>query len=234
MVNKDWLQDPADQELQAQAREKITKLQLFEEEVPAIFIIHDVIHSSVVYMSKRGLDELGVTLDDIRLHHIDYHAKFFNPVDAETYVPKIIGLIERNKTDEIISYFQQVRKSPNLPWNWYMSSTKVFLRDKAGKPRLIITLAMPVETIHPITTKVEKLLEENAFLKKNYHLFITLTKREKQILALMAKGANSNEMAAQLNMSEATANTHRRNIRRKLNIQTNYDILRFAQAFDLI
>jgi DNA-binding CsgD family transcriptional regulator len=50
----------------------------------------------------------------------------------------------------------------------------------------------------------------------------------------MALGINSNVIAGKLHISEATANTHRRNVRRKINAQNNYDITRFAQAFDLI
>lgn len=50
----------------------------------------------------------------------------------------------------------------------------------------------------------------------------------------MALGLSSSEIAVELHISEATASIHRRNSRTKLNAQTTYDILRFAQAFDLV
>jgi DNA-binding CsgD family transcriptional regulator len=50
----------------------------------------------------------------------------------------------------------------------------------------------------------------------------------------MALGHSSMEIAGNLHISETTANTHRRNIRRKINANSIYDITRFAQAFDLI
>jgi DNA-binding CsgD family transcriptional regulator len=95
-------------------------------------------------------------------------------------------------------------------------------------------MAVPMATDHPFAGKVDRLLEENNFLRRNQKIFSSLTQREKEILKLMALGINSNVIAEKLHISEATANTHRRNVRRKINAQNNYDITRFAQAFDLI
>ena len=50
----------------------------------------------------------------------------------------------------------------------------------------------------------------------------------------MALGFNSSEIAGKLHISENTAATHRRNIKKKLNAESNYEITIFAQAFDLI
>jgi DNA-binding CsgD family transcriptional regulator len=51
---------------------------------------------------------------------------------------------------------------------------------------------------------------------------------------MMAMDMSSEKMAEELFISENTANTHRRNIKRKLHIESNYDIIRFAHAFDLV
>jgi DNA-binding CsgD family transcriptional regulator len=185
-------------------------------------------------MSKRGREILGVTLDEIRLSTPEYTARYFNEEDATYYVPKILGLVERNNSDEAVSFFQQVRPSTEHEWDWYLSSTKVFLRDEKEKPRLVITIAQKVDVEHPISVKVGKLLEENSFFRSNRQLFSTLTKREKEILKLMALGLSSMEISGKLHISEATANTHRRNIRNKIKAESNYDITQFARAFDLI
>jgi DNA-binding CsgD family transcriptional regulator len=234
MKDIDWLEEPASLFIQQRTKEKIRTVQTFEEEFPSVFIIHDLVTNKVVYMSKRGRDVLGVTLDEIRLSTPEYTSKYFNEEDATYYVPKIFGLIERNEQDEAVSFFQQVRPSPQHNWDWYLSSTKVFLRDENEKPRLVITLAVKVDVEHPISIKVSRLLEENNFFRNNRQLFSTLTNREKEILKLMALGQSSMEISARLHISEATANTHRRNIRNKIKAESNYDITRFARAFDLI
>jgi len=220
--------------LREDINQKLTELQACEKIIPGIFIVHDLLNESIVYMSERGLRKLGTTLEEIRLPSSEYHNRYFNPEDLPSYVPKVFGLVERNDSDEMVTFFQQVRSSPKEDWTWYLSSTKIFMRDKEGKPLMTLTMAVPIDSKHHITTKVERLLQENKFLREHQHLFTSLTNREKEILRLMALGMNSNEIAERLHISEKTASTHRRNIRSKLNAQTNYDITRFAQSFDLI
>lgn len=51
---------------------------------------------------------------------------------------------------------------------------------------------------------------------------------------MLARGESSADISKKLFISELTANTHRKNIKRKLKAETSYDLLKFAQAFDLI
>lgn len=220
--------------LQKKIDEKIAGIIAIEQSFPGAIIIHDIRDSTVLYMSKWGRDYLGVTMDELKRMGIEYHGRFFNPDDVKDYAPKILGLLERNNNDEFVSYFQQVRSSPQHEWTWYSSATKIIMRDEMNKPLLTLTVATPVDVQHRITAKGKRILDENKFLRNNYHAFDQLTKREKEILRMMAAGDSSMKMAKQLNISEKTAATHRRNIKRKLNIENNYDIIRFAQAFDLI
>lgn len=108
------------------------------------------------------------------------------------------------------------------------------MRDNNSKPLLTLTMAVPIDAKHHITIKVERLIQENNFLRQNHHIFATLTKREKEILRSMALGFNSNEIAEQMSISEATAKTHRRNIRKKIGAHSAYDVTSFAQAFNLL
>ena len=64
--------------------------------------------------------------------------------------------------------------------------------------------------------------------------FVSLTKREKEILTLVALGENSPKIAEKLFLSIETVNTHRKNIRQKLGILTSYEFLQYAHAFDLL
>ena len=143
-------------------------------------------------------------------------------------------MISRNLPDYEVAYFQQVRSSPLHDWSIYLSSTKIIHHNEAGEPTHILTTAVPINTKHHISHKVERLIEENNLLRRNHHLFSSLTKREVEILRLMALGFSSSEISGKVFISEKTANTHRRNIRAKLKVESNYDLVRFAQVFDLI
>ena len=57
----------------------------------------------------------------------------------------------------------------------------------------------------------------------------SLTAREAEILDLIAQGLTSKQIARQLNISPYTVNTHRDNLRRKLNVH-NGTQLAYCQA----
>jgi two-component system response regulator NreC len=55
-----------------------------------------------------------------------------------------------------------------------------------------------------------------------------LTSREREILQLLAEGLSAKEIAAHLNLSIKTVETHRRNIMEKLNIHTIAELTKYA------
>jgi DNA-binding NarL/FixJ family response regulator len=55
-----------------------------------------------------------------------------------------------------------------------------------------------------------------------------LTARERQVLQLAAQGASNAEIGSRLSISPRTAETHRANLMRKLGLQTQAELLRYA------
>ena len=115
-----------------------------------------------------------------------------------------------------------------------MSITLIFLRDAEMKPLLIITLSFPIDAMHHMTNKANRLLEENNFLRKNFQKYSSLSKRECEILRQLALGKSSLETAAALFISLGTVDTHRKNIRKKLETSSYYELCQYARSFDLI
>jgi DNA-binding NarL/FixJ family response regulator len=62
----------------------------------------------------------------------------------------------------------------------------------------------------------------------------TLTQRERMVVQLAAEGHNNPEIAEKLFISPRTAETHRTNLLRKLGLQTQTDLVRFAIRRGLI
>lgn len=202
--------------------------------LPGVVIVHDL-QGKVVWMSERGLKDLNICLEEVTgLSPEEYYGIYFNMDDAKDYVPKILGLLERNNDEEYVVYFQQVRLSGLDDWKWHMSSTKILLRDEAGKPLLTITMSFPIDAMHHMTAKASRLLEENNFLRRNLHIFAKLTTREREVLSWMALGKTSAETAEKLFIAQHTVETHRKNIKQKLNTSSYYEICQYARAFDLI
>jgi DNA-binding NarL/FixJ family response regulator len=62
----------------------------------------------------------------------------------------------------------------------------------------------------------------------------TLTPREREVIQLLAEGKSSKEVASLLNLSTKTAETHRSNIMRKLDIHSIRDLVVYAVKNDII
>lgn len=213
---------------------RLDNIRLAADELPVSVIIHRTDDMYIVYMNKTGLEGLGTTLEALQdLRENQYHVKYFNTEDSDDYVPKLMHII-RSRLNEKVSYFQQVRTPDCKEWQLYVSNTKVFARNEAGDTTHMITVAGLLDPVHHITAKVNRLLEEISFLRLNNPLFLKLTKREKEILAYMASGMNSGEIAEKTFTSIETVNTHRKNIRNKLELKNNYDAVKFAQAYNLM
>jgi FixJ family two-component response regulator len=63
--------------------------------------------------------------------------------------------------------------------------------------------------------------------------FESLTPREREIMALVAAGLMSKQIAAQINLSEITVKVHRSHIMRKIGARSVADLVRMAETLGL-
>jgi len=87
---------------------------------------------------------------------------------------------------------------------------------------------------HALVTRLREIMDgENFFLKKVkiIETVSLLSKRETEVLQLMAKGKTSDEISALLNISVVTVKAHRTNIFRKLEVKNAAELI--MKAFHL-
>ncbi|MFD2717617.1 LuxR C-terminal-related transcriptional regulator [Hymenobacter monticola] len=185
-------------------------------------------------MSARGLQDLGTSLGELIAMGPEYHTRYFNPDEAHEYVPQVVSLLERNDLSFAVTLFQQVRTGPQQAFVWHLTTARLLAQGRSGQPLLVICFSTPIDPKSHITAKVQRLLDENTFLRQHSATFASLTTREREVLACLALGHTSQEIAVAFNISAQTADTHRRNIRQKLGATTNFDLGQYARAFDLI
>ena len=215
------------------------KLELFSacaELMPGVVVVHELRPNdfSTVFMSSRGLHQLGVTLQELTEMGSKYHDRFFNNEDMEGFMIKLRKMLENKDPNETFTFFQQVKFIEREEWVWHIGSVRIFHQAPDGTPTHLVTVAFPVDRMKHIENKAERLLKENMFFKKNLSKFLGLGKRAKEVLRLVALGKSSNEIAEELNISIDTVNTHRKNIKKKLDISNTYEFTEYAHAYDLI
>jgi DNA-binding CsgD family transcriptional regulator len=214
--------------------QQLTQIAALADCLPGVVIVLNHDCRQVLYMSARGLAQLGTTLPEVTALGEAYYARYFNPDEAHEYVPRVVELLERNDLSYAVSFFQQVRTGPQGCFELHLSTARVLLQGQQGQPLLTICLSCRIEPHSHITTKVQRLLDENAFLRAHAVRFAGLTKRERQVLAGISRGLSSGELADMLFLSPQTVDTHRRNLRQKLQVSSAFELGQYARAFDLI
>ena len=82
------------------------------------------------------------------------------------------------------------------------------------------------DTITNVLNGVDSFVNPN--LSSTNEPLIVVTSREKEIIELIKKGYNSNEISKNLSISRFTVDTHRKNILKKLNLNSTAELIGYA------
>jgi DNA-binding CsgD family transcriptional regulator len=220
--------------LETAIKQRIESIKDFANFMPGAVIILNIQKGfSVEFMSKSGTDLLGVTLAELQNMGADYHHRYFNMKDSSYYQVKVEALLAQNDMDQTFTLFQQVRSSEEAEFQWYFTSTKIFMQDFEGRPLLAIFHAIQIDPNHHLSKKVSQLLEESTFFRDHYPVYRTLTKREKEMLLLLAKGATNKTIAEKFSVSLDTIDSHKKNLKKKLGVKESSELIQYARAFEL-
>jgi DNA-binding NarL/FixJ family response regulator len=170
----------------------------------------------VVLLDIRLQDGLGIDLArEIRQKYPHIQVIALTMYDSEAYLEAIIKagargyLLKNTSRDELVRAIKAV-----LEGRYYFSEG---IHDTIGQR---LSSEKAVTTAVPVSADMSK--------------SIRLTKRERQILELVAKELNNVQIAAQLNLSPRTVHTHRRAIMQKLGVRNTAGLIRQAIELGLL
>lgn len=107
-----------------------------------------------------------------------------------------------------------------------------------GASGYVLKNATQNELMEAITTvasgKTYLSFEANKTLQKVNANAVVLTRREKEILELIAQGLTNNEIATKLFVSPTTVDTHRKNLLAKFDVKNTAALIRMAIQLQLI
>lgn len=164
------------------------------------------------------------------------HQHFFELLsenEQQELVRQIAVFLNKQSKETIYSFFWGNCKTVNLEAKWYVSSARLKKCTNGSSLHKIVVFTYDLEALGENKAKLFQVIESLVFLKNNYNKASLLTKRETEILGLLALGKKSVEIGEQLYISEHTVNTHRKNINKKLEIKTLTDLMKYAAVFDI-
>ena len=188
-----------------------------------------------LYMNTISEQILGYSAEETRELGKDYaKAIQYDEKDAREILNEIDDFFHCQDDSAILSQFQRLRPKHKKGYEWMYIASKLICEkpDQPASKRLLI--AAPVSHMAKMNSKITRVLEENLYMKKNFKRFAALTKREKEVLSLVAVGKESKEIGEMLFISRYTVEQHRKNISKKLEHRNYAELIQFAMAFDLI
>ena len=216
------------------AEQKLSRGQLSLEDIsdiiPGHLHLNNVETIALEYVNKEVSDFFEMSMDDINANAVETLQRISHPADLQRNNQMLSNFLGSADSKQTVSFFQRLRRrqDPKDDYTLHLTATKLFGSHQS------ISITIPVSNLDNIAFKISDLLDENQFLKKNFARFATLTKREKEILTLLARGYNNPRVAEVLFISRRTVENHRKSIIRKLDAKHFADLMRYARAFDLI
>jgi len=235
------VQDISDlKQIESQLRESDERLELAMEGTGLVLWDWHIAEGKVI-PGKRWFDLLGFTNEELG-NNIDDWMNLTHPKDLERATQKISSHFQSETAS-----FESEHRLRHKDGHWVLieAKGKVTLRDQNNAP-----LRM-VGTILDITQR-KRLHEEGIDLLKRIELLIrensspsptnvekskaveSLTKRQRQILGMIASGMTSAEIGKHLHLSTQTIISHRQNLMAKLNLHSTAELTRFAIEHNLL
>lgn len=166
--------------------------------------------SGTEYVKNYGSDHIDITLTDIRMPEID----------GLTVCRSIIKKNPKAKI-VILSMYDQpadIREAIKAKASGYLPKN-------IDRAELISAIRAIYNGLEVFPESYDQYVSEQKYYKGTY---TTLTKREQEILILIAKGRTSQEIATELHLSKFTVDTHRKNIHKKLNLDGSAALIKYA------
>lgn len=110
----------------------------------------------------------------------------------------------------------------------YEAGVAGYLLKSAGKEKIVKAIEQVYSGESYFSSEVAVAMLSKSSSKKTAITGSSLTKREKEILGLIASGMTNPEIAEKLFLSTDTIKTHRKNMMRKLNVNNTAALVKFA------
>jgi len=236
-LNRHEIKDISSQQLFTLER-KINKNEFSIEAVgnylPGNILVTDLNQLSTEYMNSNGCNILGHNVEELQELGPEYYQRFFVPEEIGLVISTYQHMQQQQDVSGIYNFAHRVKAVSDAGYKWYFASAKLMYSPGHAVADKMLLIVNEVNSLGNIAKKINSVLEESDWMKQHFKKFCRLSKREKEIIGLLVSGKNSSQISEIFNLSRLTVNTHRRNIKQKLEIKTFSELYKFAVVFDLL
>ena len=195
--------------------------------IPGGFHINSIEDFSLQFVGKMGEDVYKCPYEIIKEKGLSIMQKVVHPEDFINIPLKLSEFVTLNDLNATYSFFQRLKRINEEHYEWYFTSCKM---SKYG----LLSISHEINNLHNNKSQIELILDENIYFKKNFKKFMSLTKREKQLLKELAIGKTAPQISNEYFIAVNTVKTHRQRIFEKLEVKTITELYKYAFHFDLL
>lgn len=217
---------------------------------PTVYFVIDFFSQGYVHVSENVKNVLGISTQELLNGGIETGLDLFAPQHRAilvnnilpTFLKHIFAIEDKEKLKNIQISYQTLNQTVSKEYHWFLHQIKIIDFTETGAPRLGLKTITNINSfkldssIHFEITEsssegTEIILKEEF---KPYKEGLDISGSEKKVLALMANGFISKEIAEQLNLSPHTVNNHRKNMLKKNAINSSNELIKKALAHRII
>ena len=197
--------------------------------LPCIVLINDMIRMKNIYMSEAGCRFLNQSREEIQELGAGYFSSDnFCKDEMQQISSDFIALAERDDDAEVKGFYQKVRRNNNSEWKQYSLSGKQLKGSKGCFLHIGFEIEKRKNSIHHLNNRLDII----PLAPVTFQKFSSLSKREKQLLKLIANGYSNKDISEHLCIALYTVKTHRKTINRKLETKSITDLIRISDLFN--
>ncbi len=156
---------------------------------------------------------------------------FFDKINS-VFSPKYFPNQQQAITWITANAKEKLMIEPNRPPKSFKPT--IDIRVNADKSKAIIQFEFPIDSLSHSLHGLKHHMNKMSFMREHWTRFLSLTKREEDVLKLLVKGLHNQEIADTYCISAKTVKTHRRNMIKKLDAKNLIDLYKYAESFDLV
>lgn len=221
---------------------KLIELDYFYPYNATFYCITNTVHQNFEYISKNFTACTGLSNEKMMEGGMDYFWSLFHPQDIKLWLKSLTNLMTFTMTE----LSNEQRKRMSYTWNYriknasgdyinIIQNTTPLQFDADNKP--IIGMAhytvLNGDLQMDICASAKYLNDNNEYETLFYEnvssskLLDVISNRERDIIRLIITKNTSEAIAEKLNISIHTVNTHRRNILKKINIDSTFELISY-------
>lgn len=198
--------------------------------LPGFLHIHHMHDYSVKYMDPELCIEFDASLEEIRALGAGFQALVTHPQDIKRVYTRLMDHAALQDEKRILTFFQRIHLRPEggqSGYNLVVTSVRLHLADKT-----FVCISNTTDQLPVFSTKISNALNNRFESRHSAKMYARLTRREKEVFELLAGGNTAKQIADDLALSVRTMEQHKKNIYKKLEVNSLAEVVSIANALD--